>query len=102
MKRLYSLLLLVTLARSAAARELNGVTVGPTKTVENQTLILNGVGLRTATILNVKIYVASLYTPKRLTTPDEVTAAAGPLWLDLTYLREFSRVPSLVVENWLG
>ena len=54
-------------AVSAAAMELAGVTLPDTTTVTGTTLKLNGMGLRTKTMLKVKVYAAGLYlaTPSR-------------------------------------
>ena len=38
-----------------------GVTVPATRTVDGTTVKLNGVGLRTATMLKIKVYVMPLY-----------------------------------------
>ena len=55
----------------AAAMELAGVTLPDTTTVNGSTLTLNGMGVRTKTILKVKVYVAGLY----LATPNHDAAA---------------------------
>lgn len=55
----------------AAAMELAGVTLPDTTTVNDSTLKLNGMGVRTKTMLKVKVYVAGLY----LATPSHDAAA---------------------------
>ncbi len=55
----------------AAAMELAGVTLPDTTTVNGSTLKLNGMGVRTKTMLKVKVYVGGLY----LTTPSHDAAA---------------------------
>jgi hypothetical protein len=47
------------------AATLADVTLPDTVTVGNQTLVLNGMGLRTKTLLAVKIYVGGLYLEKK-------------------------------------
>ncbi|HVN32728.1 MAG TPA: chalcone isomerase family protein [Thermoanaerobaculaceae bacterium] len=54
-----------------AAMELAGVTLPDTTTVNGTTLKLNGMGIRTKTMLKVKVYVAGLY----LATPSHDAAA---------------------------
>jgi hypothetical protein len=51
----------------AAAMELVGVTLPDTTTVNGSSLKLNGMGVRTKTMLRVKVYAAGLYlaTPSR-------------------------------------
>jgi hypothetical protein len=62
---------LVLAAVPAAAMELAGVTLPDTTTVNGSTLTLNGMGVRTKTMLKVKVYVAGLY----LATPSHDAAA---------------------------
>lgn len=50
-----------SLGAPAKAATLDGVTMPDTYTVDGHTLHLNGIGLRTLTVFNVKIYVAGLY-----------------------------------------
>jgi len=58
---------LALLVVPAAAMELAGVTLPDTTTVNGSTLKLNGMGVRTKTMLKVKVYAAGLYlmTPSR-------------------------------------
>jgi hypothetical protein len=62
---------LVLAAVPAAAMELAGVTLPDEIRVGTTTLTLNGMGVRTKTMLKVKVYVAGLY----LTTPSHDAAA---------------------------
>ena len=58
----FALLFAIFLAAPAIAeKELAGVKVPESRTVESTTLTLNGVGLRLATMLKVKVYVMALY-----------------------------------------
>ena len=56
-------LLFVMTAASAAAKEVEGVAIPDQTTVAGKTLALNGAGLRTATILNVRVWVGAFYAP---------------------------------------
>jgi hypothetical protein len=58
-------------ASPARAATLEGVTLPDSTKVDGQSLVLNGIGLRTLTIFNVEIYVAGLY----LAQPSHDTAA---------------------------
>jgi hypothetical protein len=64
-------LALVALAVPVAAMELAGVTLPDEITVGGTTLKLNGMGLRTKTMLKVKVYAAGLY----VATPSHDAAA---------------------------
>ena len=76
------------LARSAT---LEGVTLPDTYPVEGQTLVLNGIGLRTLTILNVRVYVAGLYLAQRSRDAQQILASATPKVLLLQFLRSGSK-----------
>src|SRR5262245_5166826 len=83
---------LIAVAPTAArALEILDVKVADSATVGGKTLALNGAGVRSATILKVKVYVASFYTSKPLTTAEEVLKVEGPVRLDLTYVRPFDQ-----------
>ena len=51
-------------------------------------LVLNGVGLRQATIFKVNVYVAALYTAKKSTDPNVILDAAVPKELVLQFVRD--------------
>jgi hypothetical protein len=56
--------------------------------VDGQTLLLNGTGLRTATIFNVKVYSAGLYLKQKASTTEAVLSAKGPKRLEMEFLRD--------------
>lgn len=62
---------LVLALHGTAVAALEGVQVPDTRLVDGTTVTLNGVGLRTATFLKVKVYVMALY----LETPDGSAAS---------------------------
>lgn len=67
-----TVLLALLVARGASAEAvLEGVRVPDTQLVSGTTVALNGVGLRTATFVKVKVYVMALY----LETPDRNASA---------------------------
>jgi len=71
MRQWIACVVLALLVVPAAAMELAGVTLPDEITVGGTTLKLNGMGVRTKTMLKVKVYVAGLY----LTTPSHDAAA---------------------------
>jgi long-chain acyl-CoA synthetase len=93
-----ALILSLTMPLMAAPRAIEGVKIEPQQVVGNHKLVLNGAGLRTATLLNVKIYVVSFYAPKLLKTAEAVYSSPGPLRIDVVYLRAFKR--DKVIESW--
>jgi hypothetical protein len=56
----------------AHAIELDNVEIPDTLQVDGKTLLLNGYGLRTYSILGIHIYVASLYLEHSSTNPEEI------------------------------
>ena len=76
---------------AARAATLAGVTLPDTYPVEGHNLILNGIGLRTLTILNVRVYVAGLYLAQHSSDPQQILAAPTPKVLLLQFLRSGSK-----------
>jgi hypothetical protein len=54
------------------AKTLHKVTMPDSITVAEKTLVLNGMGTRTATLLKVKVYVMGLYLENKSSNPDEI------------------------------
>lgn len=90
-KSLFSALLISCSALGAHAATLAGVTLPDTYTVDGQTLVLNGIGLRTLTIFSVKIYVAGLYLPRQNHDAQQILASAGPKVMLLQFLHSGSK-----------
>jgi Chalcone isomerase-like len=80
------LLASLLLAVPARAASLAGVDVPDTMQVDGHNLILNGLGIRTLTILKVKIYVAALYLPRKSSDAQAILASAGPKVLALHHI----------------
>jgi hypothetical protein len=54
-----------------------GIDVPATATVGGTRLVLNGMGVRTATVLKLRIYVMSLYLEQRCSDPDSIVQSTG-------------------------
>ena len=80
---------LVTLSppTPASAAECLGVTLPDSSEVAGQTLVLNGVGPRLATFLNVKVYAAGLYLPAKSSDAAAIIAADEPRQIQLHFVR---------------
>lgn len=84
--------LLATLIPNAyAGLEFSGVKVEDTATVGGAKLQLNGAGIRYKGPF--KVYVGDLYTTKKVSSLDELTAAPGPKRLSMTFLRDIEAGP---------
>jgi hypothetical protein len=70
---------------------LAGVTLPDSYTVDGQRLVLNGMGLRTLTIFNVKVYVAGLYLPRQSHDAQQILASPGPKVILLEFVRSGSK-----------
>jgi hypothetical protein len=75
---------------SAHAADLDGVSLPEFQTVNGTTLRLNGMGLRTFSVIRVHIYVAGLYLEQRTQNPDAIMQSPGVKLLDIRFLRDVS------------
>lgn len=72
----------------AAAAELGGVAMPDQMDVAGHHLVLNGLGLRTYSILRVHVYVAGLYLERRSTDPNAILGSSQPKMLRFVFLRD--------------
>ncbi len=68
-----------------------GVTMADTLQVDGATLQLNGIGIRTFTVFNVRGYVAALYLATKTTDAGTALSEPGPKALILQFAREASQ-----------
>ena len=78
------------LPASANAAELAGVKFPEKIEVSSQSLVLNGLGLRTATFLSIKVYVAALYLENKSTSAPETLASKERKQVVLHFVRSVS------------
>lgn len=83
--------LLAALAAPASAGERAGVTMPDTIQVAGKKLVLNGLGVREATMFNVDVYVAGLYLEQRSRSASEILAAEQIKVLHLRFVRDVGR-----------
>lgn len=78
----------LTLAGStlAASTNISGVKVEDSAVVAGTKLQLNGAGIRYKAVF--KVYVAELYTTKKVTSLEELNATPGPKRMAVTMLRD--------------
>ena len=76
------------LATPTFGAECNGVTAPDTVTVGGSDLVLNGMGIRRATLLQAKIYVGSLYLPEKSKDGGHILATDRPWQLVLRFVRD--------------
>ena len=75
---------------AARAATLGGVSVPDQATVMGKTLVLNGVGLRTASILNVKVYVIGLYLESKRADPKAIIESSQTKRVAMHFVRDVS------------
>jgi hypothetical protein len=72
----------------ARAAELSGVEIPDVRSVGGTTMRLNGIGLRTYSLLRVPIYVAGLYLERPSNNPDAILHSTSGKLLDIRFLRD--------------
>jgi hypothetical protein len=92
-RRIVALVVVIALMQSGplSAATLSGVTLPDRVEVENQTLILNGLGVRKATIFEVDVYLAGLYLQSRSSDPNQIMQSSERKRLVLYFFRAASR-----------
>lgn len=78
----------LTFISVANAAELDGVTMPDGKVVNGATMRLNGIGLRTYSMLGIPIYVAGLYLEQRSDDPDTILHSPQAKLLEIRFLRD--------------
>ena len=85
---LSSLVVLGVSAGIASGKECAEVSFPDQVQVEGTSLTLNGLGLRLATMLKVKVYVAALYVTKTSSDPGAILGSSAPTELVLQFVRD--------------
>lgn len=85
------LLTALGLAAPADAAECGGVRMADQITVDGANLVLNGQGVREATVFNVDVYVAGLYVEHRSNNGGTIARANERRRLVLHFVRDVSR-----------
>jgi len=73
-------------AATAAARECDGVSFPEHIQARGETLTLNGLGLRRATIFGIKVYVGALYVAHPTADPSAILGSRDPVQIDLAFV----------------
>lgn len=78
--------LCVACAGTAAARECDGVSFPEQIQAHGETLTLNGLGLRRATIFHIKVYVGALYVPHATSDAATILTLRQPAEIELRFV----------------
>jgi hypothetical protein len=82
---------LSTLPAPSAAAECLRVTLPDSVHIGGRALVLNGMGVREATVFDVDVYVAGLYIEHRSANDDEIVASDTAKRLVLRFVRDVGR-----------
>ena len=96
----HALALAVALAAASPtlAGTLEGVTLPDEVNAGGKTLVLNGLGLREATVLKVNVYVAGLYLPAKSQDPGSILKADLPKQIVMRFVRNVGK--EKLAEAW--
>jgi hypothetical protein len=83
-----AMVLAMSIGTPATAATCGDVTFADTAHVGGSSLVLNGLGIRTATIFNVEVYVAGLYIPEKSVDADAILASNEPWRLMLKFVHD--------------
>jgi len=87
MKKLLGFIaLFFTLSLSAAT--LDGINFADKVNVDGKELVLNGIGIRKATILKIKVYYGALYLDSKTKDPAAFLSASSPKQIVMHFVRE--------------
>ena len=78
-------------AGPSPAATLDGLTLADTYPVQGQTLVLNGMGIRTLTVFHVRVYVAGLYLAQKNQSAQAIMASSTPKVVLLQFLHTASK-----------
>ncbi|MBC7538962.1 MAG: chalcone isomerase family protein [Bacteriovorax sp.] len=87
MRKLVGLILLV-ISFNLTAATLDDVTFADKVNVEGKDLVLNGIGIRKATILKIKVYYGALFVEGKTKDPNAFLATAAPKQIVMHFVRD--------------
>ena len=70
----------------------------PTKISQDQELLLNGIGMRLAYFIKIKVYAAGLYLPQKSQSPEAIKSMKGPKVIDMYFLRDLGK--NKLIGSW--
>jgi hypothetical protein len=86
MRRMIGLILFV-FSLNLTAATLNEVTFADKATVEGKELVLNGIGIRKATFLKIKVYYGGLYLEQKSKDQNTFLTSAAPKQIVMHFVR---------------
>lgn len=71
-----------------SAATLDNITFADNVKVEDKELVLNGIGIRKATFLKIKVYYGGLYLEQKIKDPNAFLATPAPKQIIMQFVRE--------------
>ncbi len=81
-------LIFFVLSFNLSAATLDGISFADKVKVEGTELVLNGIGIRKATILKIKVYYGALYVDQKTKDPNSFLATTTPKQIVCHFVRE--------------
>ena len=75
----------------ALAKTCEGIALPEQLSIDGKKLVLNGMGVREATVFNVNVYVAGLYLENRSKDGEKIAASEEYKRMQLVFVRDVSR-----------
>ena len=89
MKKILSVFLILDcISTLALAATLNGITLADKATVDGKELVLNGIGIRKATIFKVKVYYGGLYLEQKSKDAQSFLNTNGPKQITMHFVHD--------------
>lgn len=82
-----SVFFLLVFSAVALAAEMKGVKMPDSIQMGGKTLVLNGLGMRMATMFKVNVYVGALYTEKKSSDPASIVGSTDLKRVELAFVR---------------
>lgn len=79
---------ILAISFNLAAATLDGVIFSDTTKVEGKDLVLNGIGIRKATFLKIKVYYGGLYLEQKTKDPSAFLATPAPKQIVMHFVRD--------------
>jgi hypothetical protein len=81
-------LFLITLSFTIQAASLDSISFNDKVNVEGRELVLNGIGIRKATFLKIKVYYGGLYLEQKSKDPEAFLKTSAPKQIVMQFVRE--------------
>ncbi len=98
MKQIVFILLMAFNSNVFAAKKA-GISIPDKVTIDGKELQLNGIGVRRATFLRIKVYVGGLYLEKKTQKVEEILSSSYPKYIPMHFMRDVDKED--LQEAWL-